>query len=122
MAEFFEFDPETGIKTETSFDEMTGELTIYRSADVEPYLKEAQLHRNEKGKDKQGIDEGWHHYATLPPVVQVMLRAKGFNLDGRDNLKDLLREINEHWSALKMTTGKEGASAAPIYFLPIDRG
>ena len=118
MAEFFEFDPDTGIKTETSFDEMTQQLTIHRTADVEPYLKHAQLHRNEKGRDAEGIAEGWHHYATLPPVVQVMLRAKGFNLDGGDNLKDLLREINEHWAHLKMTTGNEGTKAAPVYFLP----
>ena len=118
MAEFFEFDPVFGIKTETSFDEMTQELTIHRSADVEPFLKHAQVHRNEKGRDERGIAEGWHHYACLPPIVQVMLRAKGYKLDGRDNLKDLFREINEHYPHLKMTTGSEGAKAAPLYFMP----
>lgn len=118
MAEFFEFDPTTGIKTETSFDDMTQQLTIHRSADVEQSLRWAQIHRNELGPDKEGISEGWHHYAHLPPIVQVMMRSKGLKLDGSDNLKDLFREINEHYPHLKMTTGSEGAKSAPKYFLP----
>jgi hypothetical protein len=60
MAEFFEFDPLTGIKTETAWNGHDGTLTIIRSADSEPYLQNALEHRNEVGPDKQGIQEGWH--------------------------------------------------------------
>lgn len=118
MADFFEIDPVTGIKTETSYDEMTGELSIHRTADVEQVLDFAKWARNEAGVNREGIAEGWWLYAKIPPIVQVMMRAKGLNLDGSDNLKDLFREINEHYPHLKTTTGNEGEKAAPVYFMP----
>ena len=118
MAEFFEYDPQSGIRTDTAYDEMTGNLNIIRYADVEPNLQHALTHRNEVGPDKKGIAEGWHHYAHIPPIVQLQMLEKGINIVREEHQKYMFREINENYPHLKMTTGTEGKTAAPLYFLP----
>jgi hypothetical protein len=49
MAEFFEIDPVTGIKTDTDFNAETGDMTLIRTADVEPVLNWTTSVRNEAG-------------------------------------------------------------------------
>jgi len=108
MAEFFEYDPLTGIKTETSYDEMTGEMTLHRSADVEPVLDFSKSMSNELGVNKQGIKNGWWLYAKLPPIVILQMRAKGINVFDKNDQKRMFEEINTHYPHLKCTTGVEG--------------
>jgi hypothetical protein len=43
---------------------------------------------------------------------------KGINISKLEDQPAMFRELNEHYSHLKCTTGKEGKSAAPVYFLP----
>ena len=117
MAEFFEYDPLTGIKTETEFNELTNEITLIRTADVEPLYNIAQKVRNEVGKDAHGKKEGWHHYATIPPIEQVKMFQRGYKLDGLDT-KSLLTYINQRIPECKMTTGNEGPKSLPIYSIP----
>lgn len=118
LAEFFELDPLTGIKTETAWDDQEGTLTIIRTGDCEPYLQNALEHRNEVGPDKQGIQEGWHHYAQLPPIVQLQMMDKGIDITRQEHQPYMFREINEHYPHTKMTTGTEGKTSAPVYFMP----
>jgi len=120
MAEFFEYDPITGIKTETSFDEMTQQFSIHRTADVEPVLDFAKWCRNEAGLNKEGIAEGWWLYAKIPPIVIVQMKAKGIDISNEDHFKLMVRELNEHYPHLKCTTGNEGAKSAPVYFMPTE--
>lgn len=122
MAEFFEYDPVTGIKTETSWDDMTNELTIHRTADVEPLLDFTKYARNEAGLNREGIKEGWWLYAKIPPIEMLKMRAKGINIFDKGDAPLMFREINEHYPYLKCTTGKEGKSAAPVYFMPAKNG
>jgi hypothetical protein len=122
MSELFEFDPLTGIKTETSYDELTGELSIIRSSDVEQVVNWTTAARNEAGLNREGIAEGWWLYAKIPPIELVKMRQKGINVFDAGDAKLMFREINEHYPHLKCTTGKEGKSAAPVYFLPKSDG
>jgi hypothetical protein len=70
----------TGIRTDTEWNGTTGEMTLIRTADVEPVLDFAKATANEVGKDVKGIREGWHLYAKLPPMVMLRMRAKGIDV------------------------------------------
>lgn len=118
MAELFEIDPITGIRTETSFNDETGEMTLIRSADAEDVLNFARDARNEAGLNREGIAEGWWLYAKIPPIVMLQMRAKGINIFNKEDQKLMFRELNEHYPHLKCTTGTEGKKAAPVYFMP----
>lgn len=118
MAEFFEYDPLTGIRTDTSYDDQTGELTIHRSSDVEQVLNWTTAARNEAGLNREGIAEGWWLYAKIPPIEMLKMRQKGINIFDKEDAPLMFREINEHYPHLKCTTGNEGKKAAPIYFMP----
>lgn len=115
MPEFFEYDPLYGIKTETSFSEATGEMTVIRTSDVEPYLKHAHNNRQELGLNRNGIRENWWCYATIPPIVQVQLRAKGLDVGNKDHEKRIIEELNTNYPHLKMTTGKMGGKVKQYF-------
>jgi hypothetical protein len=115
MPEFFEYDPLTGIKTETAYDEMSGELTVYRQADVQPYLDHAHNNRQELGMNREGMRENWWCYATIPPVVQLQLRAKGLEVGNKDHDARIIEEINTNYPWLKMTTGNMGGKVKQYF-------
>ena len=108
MSEFMELDPITGIRTETDWDEATQQMSLIRTADVEPVLDDAKRQANEKGKDLAGIKQGWMRYATLPPIVILQMRAKGINVFDQNDQKRMFAEINTHYPHLKCVTGNEG--------------
>lgn len=108
MSEFFEMDELTGIRTDTAFNEATQEMTLIRTADVEPVLDEAKRQANEKGKDLAGIRNGWMRYASLPPIVILQMRAKGINVFDQNDQNRMLAEINQHYPHLRCVTGTEG--------------
>jgi len=108
MPEFFELDPLTGIRTDTSYDEMTGQMTLHRTADVEPVLDFSKTMANEVGINKQGIKDGWWLYAKLPPIVILQMRAKGINVFDKNDQNRMFEEINTHYPHLKCTTGNAG--------------
>ena len=122
MAEFFEYDPITGIKTETAYDEMTGDLHIIRTSDEEALLKYTTQFRNEAGKNSEDIKNGWWLYAKLSPMQILKMRQAGINVFDQNDGPAMFRYINEHLPHLKTTTGKEGKSSAPIYFMPQKHG
>lgn len=104
MSDFFELDPLTGIRSDFKWNENAQEYTIERSADVEPYLDAAKGMANE-GMHSDDIKKGWWHYATIPPIVQLQLRAKGINISDPDHQKRMIQEINSTYPYLKTTTG-----------------
>jgi hypothetical protein len=108
MAEFFEYDPFTGIKTETAWDEQAQEMTLIRTADVEPVLDFTKAVANEVGMNREDMKKGWWLYAKLPPIVIVQMMAKGINPFDQNDQKRMFAEINTHYSYLKTTTGVEG--------------
>ncbi len=107
MSEFYEYDPITGIHTETAWDENAQEMTLIRTADVQPVLDYTRRFSHEAGMNRKDIQEGWWCYAKLPPIVILQMRAKGIDVFNRNDQKRMFEEINANYPHLKMTTGKE---------------
>ena len=116
MSELFEVDPLTGIRTTFDFSEATQEVTLTRSADVEPLLDYTKATANEVGKDREGIRMGYHLYAKLPPIVILQMRAKGINVFDNNDQGRMFAEINANYPHLKTTTGNERGSPEKTYF------
>lgn len=108
MAEFFEYDPLSGIRTDTSWNHETGEMTLHRSADVEPLLDYTKGLSNDLGLNRRGINMGHWLYAKIPPIVELQMKAKGINIYDPNDAEKMLVEINTHYPHLKCTTGKMG--------------
>lgn len=108
MSEFMEYDPLSGIRTDTTWDENEQKMTLIRSADVEPVLDYAKSMANDLGKNSPGIKNGWWLYAKIPPIVIVQMRAKGIDVFNRDHQDRLFAELNSHYPNLKCTTGNQG--------------
>lgn len=117
MSEFFEYDPTTGIRTDTAWSESTGEMTLIRTADVEPVLDFSKAVSNEVGLNREDIQKGWWLYAKLPPIVILQMRAKGINVFDLNDQKRMFAEINTHYPHLKCTTGNEGGTAGKVITL-----
>lgn len=107
MSEFFEYDPLTGIRTDTHWDDMTQEMTLIRTADVEPVLDFSKKISNEVGMNREDMKKGWWLYAKLPPIVILQMRAKGINVFDQNDQRKMFEEINAEYPHLKCTTGKE---------------
>jgi len=108
MSDFFEIDPVSGIRTDFKWHESDEQYQMIRTADVEPVLEFAKTIRNEQGLNREGIADNWWHYCTIPPIVELQLRAKGINIHDRDHQQRMLAEINTNYPHLKCTTGKMG--------------
>ena len=108
MAEFFEFDPLTGIRTDFAYDDATDQVTLTRYADVEPLLNHTKAIANGVGKNSGDIKAGWWLYAKIPPVVILQLRAKGINVFDKNDEAAMFAELNTNFPHLKCTTGRHG--------------
>ena len=118
MAEFFEYDPITGIRTDTSYDEMTGEMTLHRSGDSQAVLDFTRSMAADVGLNREGMKTGYWLYAKLPPINILQMRAKGINVFDSNDQKKMFAEINEHYPHLKTTTGYEGARSSKQIYIP----
>lgn len=108
MAEFFEYDPDYGIRTDLAWSESEQKMSVIRSQDVSAYLDHAATNRNELGLNRQAIKENWWPYATIPPIVIVQLKAKGLDVGNKEHANRIIEEINTNYPHLKMTTGNIG--------------
>ncbi len=116
MPEFLDYDPQTGIRHDFAYDEMTGNATIQYTQDLQPLLDHTRAMANDGLTDK-GIKEGWWLYAKIPALVQVMLHQKGIDIADPDSTKAILAEINTHYPHLKCTQKNEGGRSKLIYDL-----
>lgn len=103
MAEYFDYDPLTGIKY---FTEQEGDDTLLiRTQDVQPLLDRNKAMANEGVMDK-GIKESWWHYCDIPAVVELELRKKGIDIYNPDHGRRMFEEINCNYPYLKRTHKK----------------
>jgi hypothetical protein len=117
MAEFLDYDPLTGVSHYFSHNEMTNETSISTVQDVQPLIDHNKRLAS-SGATDIGIKKGFWLYASIPPVVQVKMRAKGIKLDDPNATKRIIQEINEHYPALK-TTQKNHDGVVKQIFMPV---
>lgn len=108
MAEFMEYDPVTGIRTDTSWSETEQQMTLHRYADVEPVLDYSKEMAADTSASQRGIKQGWWCYAKLPPIVILQMRAKGINVFDQNDEARMFAEINSTYPHLKLTQGNHG--------------
>jgi hypothetical protein len=116
MSELFEVDPLTGIRTTFDFSEATQEVTLTRTADVEPLLDYTKAAANEVGMNRTDIKRGWWLYAKLPPIVILQMHQKGINVFDNNDQDRVIAEINTNYPHLKCTTGNDRGSPEKQYF------
>jgi len=102
VPEFLEYDPFTGLRTDFSFNEESGDATIHYTSDVQAVVDHTRALANDGATDG-GIKRGWWLYAKIPPVVQLQMRAKGINIHDRDSTNRMIAEINANYPHLKCT-------------------
>jgi hypothetical protein len=105
VAQFFDFDPLTGIRTDMDYDEETGVATLIQSSDISAAVDYAKAIAN-SGLADHGIKQGLWKYAVIPPIVQIALRQKGLDIYSKDVAMQnrVLREIDENYPWIKTTT------------------
>jgi hypothetical protein len=108
MSDFFELDPVTGIRTDTAWDEASQQMTLIRSADVEPVLEFSKEMAADTSVSQRGIKQGFWLYAKLPPIVILQMRAKGINVFDQNDEARMFAEINSTYPHLKLTQGNHG--------------
>lgn len=104
MAEFFDYDPDTGVRTDFDYNAETGQASLIHTQDVEKTLEQAKLFRNEGWRD-EGIKENWFHYCDIPLVFVMKLRQMGIKLD---DSTAVIQAVNTYWPFLKYTRKNEG--------------
>lgn len=114
MSDFFEIDPLRGIRTDWKWNDNEQTYTLKRYQDAEPALDRAKEMANEGGLNRQDIMKGWWHYCTIPPGVELELRAKGIHIANPDHRERMLAEINTNYPHLKCTTGNMGGKTKII--------
>ena len=115
MPEFFDYDPATGLRYDYDYDDMSGNVSITTTQDVQAVLDYTKALANEGGTDK-GIKKGWWLYAKVPAIVQLQMRAKGIRLDDPTATQRIIAEINEHYPYLKTTQKHERGKPAQIIY------
>lgn len=96
-------DQDGGTLTYFGMDEGSGDITITTEQDVSGFLDHMKRMRETSSErwDK-GVKEEWVHYASIPNVVIMQLKAKGIDVFNPDHEKAVLREINSSYPYLKV--------------------
>lgn len=100
----FDHDPVTGITEYFDYDPIKDEISITSVQDAKCVVDQSTTLRNDEDYSRKGIKNDWWHYATIPPIVEMQLRKKGINIYDANCTKALLREINQNYPWLKVTT------------------
>lgn len=114
MAEFFDFDPLTGVRTDFEYDETTGNATFHQSQDVQHILDYTKALANDSMTDR-GIKKGWWLYAKIPPIVMLKMRNKGIVVEDGRHIDRVIAELNTYYPHLKCTQKNEGKKVNEIY-------
>lgn len=107
MKRLLDFDPLTGVKEIFHYDELTGDVHIETTQDVEPILDENKQLANDGSYSQNGIKNEMWNYAFVPIVVQLQwLNKYGPENDPmrKGNEKFLFSLLNSpEWRYLKRT-------------------
>lgn len=106
MPEFFSYEPDTGLRYDYDYDDMSGNVSITTTQDVEAVLDYTKALARD-GLTDGGIKKGWWLYAKVPAIVQLQMRAKGIKLDDPTATQRIIAEINANYPHLKTTQKHE---------------
>lgn len=105
--EFFSYSPHNGVTESFDYDEATGNAIIRHEQPLDAYFRAVAETRNTRRCDRGLMDGGMelHAYASLPPVVQIELRAKGIDIYSKDPvmIRRMFAEINANYPHCKLT-------------------
>ena len=104
MSIFFDYDPDTGVTETFDFDPVQDNIIITAAQDVTSFLDHTNNVRNTPEISARGIKEDWWLYCSIPTVVELALRNKGLKLEDKNAMPAILKEINQSYPYLKMTT------------------
>lgn len=97
----------TGISTFHEYDSQTDETRIIHIGDSTPYLEQSKAEANDDEQTKKGIKNGFWHYASIPPAVQVKwLIEKGVDVYNKHHGKEVGKLVNSPEYAYLKTTSK----------------
>lgn len=102
MAEFFDYDPVTGVAEYFEYDHLNKTVTINYRQDVEPIIDYCKTLANQSMTD-DGIKKDWWQYCIIPPVVDMALMKKGIDIKDPNATKKIIKEINTNYPWLKTT-------------------
>jgi len=108
MSILFDKDPVTGITQYFDYDPTKDEYQITSVQDPTSLLEKLKQVRNNPDIWQKSVKESWAHYASIPPVVEMQLKAKGIDIYNKDQTKELMKEINTNYPWLKTTTKRHG--------------
>ena len=108
MAILFDKDPLTGITQYYYYDPVKDEHLLHSVQDTDALVEQLKQARNNPDIWAKGMKESWVHYASIPPIIEMQLKAKGIDIYNKDQTKELLKEINTNYPWLKTTTKNHG--------------
>jgi hypothetical protein len=102
VAEFFSYDPLTGVKKMWDYDQQTDEAKFRDEQDVSPLLAHTREARNTRFYDG---NREMRLYCQIPPVVQQEFMRKGIDIYSKDPtmIRRMFQEINSNYPWLKTT-------------------
>lgn len=102
--ELFNYDPLRGVKEFIEAEEDTGKVHIHTSMDVGPILKAAAEMRAQGITDQRAKKDFFFiNYAFIPATVQLELLKKGIDINKKDHVERVYKEINSNYPYLKTT-------------------
>lgn len=101
-----EYDPLTQITTTFDYDPHNDTAIVGREQDVSWILETNKAMQNEPDTWKQGVKNGWAHYAQVPNIIiEKWLTEHGVDFFNRDHQKAVFRLLNDpQYRYLKTTT------------------
>ena len=104
MPILFDYDSVTGVTQYFDYDPAKDMYHLTSTQDVSGMLDQIKQRRDNPDVWAKGVKESWAHFATIPPVVEMQLKQKGIDMYNPDHTKALVKEINENYPYLKLTT------------------
>ena len=95
-----EWNPNTGVWYEETYDNTTDSIIVHTMQDVEPVLEWTKAQRDSGRHDKAGE---FSLYAKIPATVEIQLKQKGIDINNKNHTKRIIQEIEQNYPHLKCT-------------------
>lgn len=104
MAEFFDYDPVSGLTYKTDYSWADNTITLRSEQDVQPHLD--MTHKIRRGEGMR-IEGDWWLYASIPPSVELILLEKyKLNINKKEDFPKAMKVIETDFPYLKCTNKK----------------